>query len=185
MEEAASRHEYRTLYQTLRRLSGRNKSTDNIKKVDGTFVSSPSERLQRWKEFFQQLYNHDPPQGPLLEPPLIYLPENTFSDGEPTISKLKSAIKSLKNGKAPGIDQVTAEMIKAGGDTLLQRLHSLLKLIWHTERIPSAWKKAIIVPILKKGDNQECKHYRGISLFLVSCQQGIYEDHSIKIAGTP
>ena len=46
MEEAASRHEYRTLYQTLRRLSGRTKSTnDNIKKVDGTFVNSPSERL--------------------------------------------------------------------------------------------------------------------------------------------
>ena len=51
--------------------------------------------------------------------------------------------------------------------TLLQRLHSLLKLIWHTERIPSAWKKAIIVPILKKGDSQECKNYRGISLLSV------------------
>ena len=59
-------------------------------------------------------------------------------------------------------------MIKAGGDTLLQRLHSLLKLIWHTERIPSAWKKAIIVPILKKGDSQECKNYRDISLLSVA-----------------
>ena len=55
MEEAASRDVFRALYQTLRRLSGRTKSTnDNIKKVDGTFVSSPSKRLQRWKEFFQQ-----------------------------------------------------------------------------------------------------------------------------------
>ena len=68
---------------------------------------------------------------------------------------------------APGIDQVSAELVRAGGDTLLQRLLSLLKLIWHTERIPSAWKKAIIVPILKKGGSQECKNYRGISLLSV------------------
>lgn len=51
LEEAASRHEYRTLYQTLRRLSGKTKSTnDNIRKEDGNFVSSPAERLQRWKK---------------------------------------------------------------------------------------------------------------------------------------
>ncbi|RXN27393.1 hypothetical protein ROHU_020085 [Labeo rohita] len=41
LEEAASRHKYRTLYRTLRGLSGKSKSTnDNIKKADGTFVCS-------------------------------------------------------------------------------------------------------------------------------------------------
>ena len=168
LEEAASRHEYRILYQTLRRLSGKTKSTnDNIKKADGTFVRSPGERLQRWKEFFQQLYNHDPPQGPPPEPPPIDPPENPFLDDEPTVNEMRSAIRSLKNGKAPGMDQVTAEMIKAGGDILLQRLHVLLTRIWRSERVPSAWKKAIIVPILKKGDSRECKNYRGISLLSI------------------
>jgi CRISPR/Cas system CSM-associated protein Csm2 small subunit len=168
LEEAASRHEYRTLYQTLRRLSGKTKSTnDNIKKVDGTFVSSHDERLQRWKEFFQQLYNHDPPQGPPPEPPPIDPPEDPSLDGEPTVNEVESAIRSLKNGKTPGMDRVTAETIKAGGVVLLQRLHALLTLIWRSERVPSAWKKAIIVPILKKGDSRECKNYRGISLLSI------------------
>ncbi|KAK6478437.1 hypothetical protein HHUSO_G20753 [Huso huso] len=156
LEEAASRHEYRTLYQTLKRLSGKTKSTnDNVKKADGTFVRSASERLQRWKEFFQELYNHDPPQGPPAEPPLIDPPANPFLDDEPTVDEVKTGVRSLKNGKAPGVDQVTAEAIKAGGDVLLHRLHALLSLIWNSERIPSAWKKAMIVPILKKGDNRE------------------------------
>ncbi|KAL0192339.1 hypothetical protein M9458_010635, partial [Cirrhinus mrigala] len=81
LEEAASRHEYRTLYRTLRGLSGKSKSTnDNIKKADGTFVCSTAERLQRWKEFFDGLYNHDPPQGPPAAPPVIDLPPAPMSD---------------------------------------------------------------------------------------------------------
>lgn len=77
------------------------------------------------------------------------------------------AICSLKTGKAPGVDQVSAEAIKAGRDTLLHRLHALLKTIWRTERIPLAWKKAVIVPIHKKGDNRDCSNYRGISLLSI------------------
>ncbi|CAF0954810.1 unnamed protein product [Didymodactylos carnosus] len=117
MEEAASKHEYRTLYQTIRRLGGKTKSTnDNIKKADGTFAKSSEERLQRWKEFFQQLYNHDRPQGPLPEPPPIVLPANPFLNDEPTAAKVKSAIKSLKNvsfaaapPRPPGADMAIGE----------------------------------------------------------------------------
>uniref|UniRef100_A0A914XR53 Endonuclease/exonuclease/phosphatase domain-containing protein n=1 Tax=Plectus sambesii TaxID=2011161 RepID=A0A914XR53_9BILA len=46
MEEAASRHEYRRLYQTIRRISGKSKATnDTIKKADGTFANSSGEQL--------------------------------------------------------------------------------------------------------------------------------------------
>uniref|UniRef100_A0A914XPG8 Reverse transcriptase domain-containing protein n=1 Tax=Plectus sambesii TaxID=2011161 RepID=A0A914XPG8_9BILA len=83
------------------------------------------------------------------------------------ITEVKVAIKSLKNGKAPGVDQITAEMLKAGGDVLARRLHTLLGVIWTAERVPEAWKKAIVVPILKKGDSRECKNYRGISLLSI------------------
>uniref|UniRef100_A0A914X6S7 Reverse transcriptase domain-containing protein n=1 Tax=Plectus sambesii TaxID=2011161 RepID=A0A914X6S7_9BILA len=153
---------------TLRRLSGKSKSTnDNIKKVDGTFVSSPCEHLQQWKDFSQWLYNHDLPQGPPPEPPPVDSLENPFLISEPTVDEVKNAIRSLKNGKAPGVDQVTAKMIKAGGDILLQWLHIHLIHIWCLERVPSAWKKAIIMPILKKGNSRECKNYHCISLLSI------------------
>uniref|UniRef100_A0A914XBV3 Reverse transcriptase domain-containing protein n=1 Tax=Plectus sambesii TaxID=2011161 RepID=A0A914XBV3_9BILA len=83
------------------------------------------------------------------------------------ITKVKAAIKSLKNGKAPGVDQIMTEMLKAGGDVLVQRLHTLLGIIWTAEQVPEAWKKLIIIPILKKGDNRKCKNYCGISLLSI------------------
>ncbi|CAF1594122.1 unnamed protein product [Adineta ricciae] len=127
-----------------------------------------SEISQSRTEFFEELYNHEPPQGPPADPPRIDPPTTTMPADEPTIEEVKTAIQSLRNGKAPGADHVTAEAIKAGGNVLLHRLHALLQTIWHTEQIPSTWKKAIIVPIHKKGDNSECKHYRGISLLSIS-----------------
>ncbi|RXN27751.1 acyl- :glycerol-3-phosphate acyltransferase [Labeo rohita] len=123
--------------------------------------------MQRWKEFFDGLYNHDPPQGPPAAPPVIDLPPAPMSDAEPTLKEVKLAVYALKNGKSPGLDQVAAEGIKAGGDTLLPRLHNLIKSIWRLDKVPTRWKKAIIIPIHKKGDSRECNNYRGISLLSV------------------
>ena len=168
LEEVASKHEYHTLYRTLRRLSGKSKSTsDNIRNNDGTFVRSSTERTKRWEEFFEKLYNHDEPDGPIADPPHIEPPEIAMSDAEPTIDEVKAAVRTLRNGKASGVDQITSEAIQAGGDILLQRIHSLLQTIWRTERIPSVWKKAVVIPIHKKGDISECKNYRGISLLSI------------------
>ena len=39
--------------------------------------------------------------------------------------------------------------------------------MWEQESIPQDWKKAIIIPIHKKGDRKECGNSRGISLLSV------------------
>lgn len=54
LEEIVVKHQYRTLYQTFRRLSDKNKATnDNIKKSDGTFVRSPDVPPQQWQSAHQ------------------------------------------------------------------------------------------------------------------------------------
>jgi hypothetical protein len=35
--------------------------------------------------------------------------------------------------KSPGINQILAEMIKAGGNTLLSEIHKLLTSVWNKE----------------------------------------------------
>lgn len=90
LEEESSREKYQTLYLILRSLSGKTKS---INDVDQENVRSSGECLLRWKEFFQQLHNHDMPQGPPLEPLPIDQLENLFLDSKPTIREVRSVIR--------------------------------------------------------------------------------------------
>jgi hypothetical protein len=49
---------------------------------------------------------------------------------EPTASEFEVTIGKLKRCKLPGIDQIPAELIQAGGETLHSDIHKLIKLIW-------------------------------------------------------
>jgi hypothetical protein len=62
------------------------------------------------------------------------------------------------------IDQISAELIKAGGRTVHCEIHKFIISIWNKEELPEEWKESITVPIYKKGDETDCNNYRGISL---------------------
>jgi len=66
--------------------------------------------------------------------------------------------------KSPGIDQIPAELIKAGGRIIYLEIHKLIISIWKKEKLPEEWKESVIVNIHKKGDKTDCNYYRGISL---------------------
>jgi len=73
------------------------------------------------------------------------------------------AIENLKNYKSPGIDQIPAETIKAGGRSICCEIHKLIISIWNKKELLDEWKESIIVPIYK-GNKTDCNNYRGISL---------------------
>ena len=85
---------------------------------------------------------------------------------EPSTFKFELATEKLKSHKSPGIDQISKEMIKAGGRTIPYEIHKLIIAIWNKEELPEEWKESFIVPIYKKGDKTDCSNYRGISLLL-------------------
>ena len=55
-------------------------------------------------------------------------------------------------------------MIKAGGEKLLGKIHSLCNQAWVECHVPEEWLKSVLVPIPKKGGALEYKNYRTISL---------------------
>jgi hypothetical protein len=71
---------------------------------------------------------------------------------ERSASEVEVATGKLKRYKSPGIDQIPAELIQAGGGTLRSEIHRLIKLIWNKEELPHQWKESVVVPIHKKGD---------------------------------
>jgi hypothetical protein len=78
------------------------------------------------------------------------------------------AIAKLKKYKSPGSDQIPAELIQEGGETLQSAIHKLINSVWNKGKLPDQWKDSIIVSVHKKGDKTDCNNYRGISLLSTS-----------------
>ena len=60
---------------------------------------------------------------------------------EPSASEVELAIDKLKCHKSPGIDQIPAELINAGGRTICLETHKLITSIWMKEKLPEEWKE--------------------------------------------
>jgi len=48
---------------------------------------------------------------------------------EPNI-QVREVIRELRNNKAPGGDNISAELVKCGGDKLIQIIYELIKDVW-------------------------------------------------------
>ena len=79
--------------------------------------------------------------------------------------ELEDQLHNIKLKKAPGPDQVCAEHLRHLGPTARRALLHLLNGSWTTLRVPAAWKRATIIPILKHGKNPKLVgSYRPIAL---------------------
>ena len=84
----------------------------------------------------------------------------------PTKFEILKAIKSLKN-KAPGLNNITAEVLKSDIDFAPGWLYSLFHNIRNAETIPGDWCRGLIVNLPKKGDRTQCTNWQGVTLLLV------------------
>ncbi|KAG8231853.1 hypothetical protein J437_LFUL017617 [Ladona fulva] len=66
-------------------------------------------------------------------------------------SEVRQALKEMKRGKAPGVDELPAELMKNINDK-------------GVENVLEDFLKTVMVPILKKKGTTECEEHRTISL---------------------
>ena len=85
--------------------------------------------MARWRNYFSQLLNvHKVKDVRQAE---IHTIESIVP--EPSAFEIELAIEKLKNYKSPGIDQIPAELIKAGGRTIGCEIHKLIISIWNKD----------------------------------------------------
>ena len=72
--------------------------------------------------------------------------------------EVELAIEKLKSHRSPGIDSISAELMKAGSGTICYEIHKFTISIWKKEELPEEWKESIIVPICKKGNKTDCSN---------------------------
>ena len=54
-----------------------------------------------------------------------------------SVEEVRKCIRKLKNRKAPGICRITGEMLKAGGDVVVQWLHRIFCVTWGSGTVPA------------------------------------------------
>jgi hypothetical protein len=89
-------------------------------------------------------------------------------DTQQDAKKIIHAIEKWKSYKSSHIDQIPAELIQAGGETLQSEIHKPINSIWNKEELPNQWKESINVLIYMKGNKTDSSKYQGISLLSTS-----------------
>ena len=147
-------------WQTVRRLrKGKQGLAQAVFSRGGELLTQTEDIVGRWKEHFEELLN----------------PTNTSSGEEaeseasgeaPLISlaEVTEVVKQLFSGKAPGVDEIRPEMLKALDSVGLLWLTRLYNVAWGSGTVPMEWQTGVVVPIFKKGDRRVCSNYRGITL---------------------
>jgi hypothetical protein len=106
--------------------------------------------LARWRNHISQLFNvHG----------VIDVGQTEIQTAEPIVTEPSDfefdlAIEKLKNHKSPGIDQILAELVKAGLRTIRYEFHKHITSVRNKEKVPEERKKSIILPMHKQALKQ-------------------------------
>ena len=76
--------------------------------------------------------------------------KNTFELKTINKKSLKTVIKQLKSKTSSGKDGLSQKQLKAGVTSLVGPLQNIINASIKTGIFPSAWKEAVVTPVLKK-----------------------------------
>ena len=151
-KEAAKKNDSKTPFKIVKELTGVNSNNKvPIKDKYGKVLSSEEEQNHRWIEHFREVLNQPDPPSFLNFDSYGVMQPLEVNTGEIRITEVLKAIKTLKNNKAPGIDNITPEVLKHGGPGMAQELCHLFNIVWNSGTVPDEWRKDMIVRLSKRG----------------------------------
>ena len=92
--------------------------------------------------------------------------DGVVSHPEPDIleCEVKWALGSTAVNKASGYDGIPVGLFKTLKDDAIKVMHPIYQQIWKARQWTQVWKKAIVIPIPKKGSTRECADHWTVAL---------------------
>eukprot|EP01137_Pigoraptor_chileana_P025805 Opistho-2@95846 len=156
-----------------------------IQNSAGVVVEDVGSTKAAWFEYFNRLGNPTVQEGEFDDEFKRFVEDELTKEYSPELSddfkmlcepiedgKVHRALSAVQIGKAAGPDGVPNELLKAGGDFMVNLLRALFERSCKERKTPRAWKQGLIVPLHKKGDRTDPDNYRGITL--LSCVGKLY-----------
>ena len=151
IEENMRKNNSKRAYQLVKDLTTvkQGKAT-TVQNRSGKCLTEEQEILNRWTEYYTELYNHKA-NG---DPSVLDCPQTDTADDHPILRKeVGAALQSSKKGKSAGVDNVTAEMVQVGGEDIIT---ALTTKIWQTGEWSTPWTQSLVITLPKKGNVQQC-----------------------------
>lgn len=155
----------RQVYDLIRKISKKRSASVGlgIKDEEGEMVYDTNGILERWYRYARGLYQsceRRSPNNPNSQR------STSIEEVEPPVllDEIRIATRKLKNNKAPGMDGIWGETLKAGGETVIKAVKKIIDHVWTTGDWPGDWSLSEMIPLPKTSGTQECTNFRTISL---------------------
>ncbi|GFN74782.1 endonuclease-reverse transcriptase [Plakobranchus ocellatus] len=133
-----------------------------IESKEGKCLTKEKEILERWTEYCSALYTH---VATGKDPNVLNVPPSSSNARHSILrTEIIEAVSSLKPGKSAGIDNITGEMVQAGGEATIDMLFLICNKIWQTGVWPNPWTQSLVITLAKQENLKLCQNYRTISL---------------------
>ena len=132
LEAANTKGNSRKLFQIVKSMTRKfQPRLQGIQSATGENLTEAAQIADKWKGYCEDLYCDDEGKGT----------EQEYWEQEPPPlrSEVARAIRQTASRKATGHDEVPAELFKAGGETVLDRMHRICVAIWETGEWPEEW----------------------------------------------
>ena len=172
IEDHIRKNDTKKAYQLVKTLtSTKQGKTITIQDKDGNCLTETNDILNGWTEYCAELYSHTV----VGDPEVLTVPQVTDTDKYPILrEEVEAAVKSLKKGKSPGIDNIPGELVQAGGHAVISALHKICNKIWQKGEWPIPWTQSLIITLPKKAKQSESdKGVYSHQLFSASFWRGL------------
>src|SRR5206468_1067509 len=122
-----------------------------VKNSAGNTVTEPEEVRETWRQYIEFLYDKD--GKPKIEDLQVEEREEVEDDEEgPQVlkSEILLTISEMKEGKAAGVDEIPAEMLKSLGEKATQELCDIWMDMYEEEKWPDDFTRTAMIPLQKK-----------------------------------
>ncbi|KAL1447418.1 hypothetical protein WDU94_003530 [Cyamophila willieti] len=132
-----------------------------LKKENGESTKNPNEIIKIVETFYNNLY------GDSTKEQMIVINNQDSDVPSITTDEVWKVMRKMKNGKSPGEDGVSIDILKEAGNEFYNLMANLFNKCILMCDIPDDWKNALMILIHKKGDKKDIGNYRPISLLSV------------------
>ena len=156
IENLQRQHKTRAMFDEINLLTKTKQNTGTcITDADGSVLFEDEQVIRRWKEYVEDLFQDTRNTNPI----------QTYMTG-PIImkSEVRLAMAVMKGGKAPGIDGIDTEMLRALGDFGIETITELCNMMYQNTHIPEDLRTSMFILLPKKPNAVECSDHRTISL---------------------